>query len=429
VGAGGSPIPPAEADSAERYAPGVRGRIIRAAGPLAALGLLALALSLAGAEVGPQTRADAASELRVGVGRGGIGKRRIGNFSMPTYITRAPGAPRHLYVVEAGGRVRVVHRGNPRRRPFLDIHRRVSTGGERGLLSIAFDPRYRRNHLFYAYYTNPAGNLQIDEFRARSSRDARERSRRRVIVIRHPGAANHNGGQLQFGPDDRLYAATGDGGGAGDPRENAQNKRSLLGKLLRINPHKHGSRPYRTPRGNPYAGKPGKNEIFARGLRNPYRFAFDRDRILIGDVGQNGWEEVDYETRRSLRGANFGWDHFEGDHRFNYPGDNEARRPDHYDRPIFEYRHSSRNCASFGGCSIIGGYVVRKRKLRSLYGRYLYADFYAGKLRSFVPRRRHARRDRALGVRVSHPSSFGKGAGGRIYVASLDGPVYKLVNR
>ena len=406
-----------------------RPQVIRGSAWLWALALVALSLALALAAAGPGTRAGAAADLRIGDGRGGIGKHKVGNFSNPTYVTHAPGAPRYLYVVEAGGRVRVVHRGNPQRRPFLKIPRRVSTGGERGLLSIAFDPHYRRNHLFYAYYTNPGGNLQIDEFRARSNRDARERSRRRVIVIRHPGAANHNGGQLQFGPDGRLYAATGDGGGAGDPRENAQDKRSLLGKLLRINPHKHGARPYRTPRGNPYAGKPGKNEILAKGLRNPYRFAFDRKSILIGDVGQSGWEEVDYETRRSLRGANFGWDHFEGDHRFDYPGDNEARRPDHYDRPIFEYRHSSRNCESFGGCSIIGGYVVRNRKLRSLHGRYRYADFYAGKLRSFVARRRHARRDRALGVHVSHPSSFGKGAGGRIYVTSLDGPVYRLVRR
>ncbi len=323
----------------------------------------------------------------------------------------------------------MLRNGNRRQRTFLDIRGRVSSGGERGLLSIAFDPHYRRNNRFYAYYTNRAGNLEIDEFRARSNRNAREGSRRRVIVIPHPGAANHNGGQLQFGPDGKLYAATGDGGGAGDPRENAQDRGSLLGKLLRIDPHKRRSRPYRAPRGNPYVGRPGQNEIYALGLRNPYRFSFDRGRIVLGDVGQNGWEEVDYETHRSLRGANFGWDRFEGDHRFNYPGDNEAPRPRHHDKPIFEYRHSGRNCQSFGGCSIIGGYVVRNRRLRSLRGRYLYADFYAGKLRSFIPGRRRGRRDRALGVRVPHPSSFGEGARGRIYVASFDGPVYRLVDR
>jgi glucose/arabinose dehydrogenase len=323
------------------------------------------------------------------------------------------------------GRVRVLRKGNLRGQPFLDIRGRVSSGGEEGLLSIAFDPEYRRNRRFYAYYTNRAGNLEIDEFRARNHRDAREGSRRRVIVIPHSRFANHNGGQIQFGPDGRLYAGTGDGGGAGDPREKAQSKGSLLGKILRIDPRKHGSRPYKAPRGNPYVGKPGQNEIYARGLRNPYRFAFDRGRIVIGDVGQQRWEEVDYERRKSLRGANFGWDRFEGDHRFDYPGDNEASRAPGYERPIFEYEHGGRNCAP--GCSIIGGYVVWNRKLRSLRGRYLYADFYAGTLRSFVARRRHGRRDRALGVHVDHPSSFGRGTRGRIYVASLDGPVYQLI--
>ena len=351
----------------------------------------------------------------------------IGNFAAPTYVTHAPGVPHYLYVVETGGTVRVVHDGDVLGQPFLDVHGRVSTGGERGLLSIAFDPHYRRNHLLYAYYTNSAGNVEIDEFRARSNRHARAGSRRRVIVIRHPDFANHNGGQLQFGPDDKLYAGTGDGGGAGDPHENAQDKSKLLGKLLRINPHKHGSRPYRSPRSNPYVGRRGQNEIYARGLRNPYRFTFDRGRILIGDVGQQRWEEVDYETRRSLRGANFGWDRFEGDHLFDYPGDNEASRAPGYQKPIFEYEHSAENCPS--ACAIIGGYVVWDRKLASLRGRYLYADFYAGQLRSFVARRRHGRRDRALGVHVDHPSSFGKGPRGRIYVASLDGPVYRLVRK
>lgn len=402
----------------------MRGRILWGGATLAALALAALALAAA---FGPASRADSVRELRVGDGRGGIAKRKIGDFAAPTYVTHAPGAPRHLYVVEVGGTVRVLREGDLRGQPFLDIRGRVASGGERGLLSIAFDPHFRRNRLFYAYYTNRAGNLEIDEFRARTNGDAREGSRRTVIVIPHPGFANHNGGQIQFGPDGRLYAGTGDGGSAGDPRENAQNKGVLLGKLLRIDPHKHGSRPYKAPRGNPYVGKPGQNEIYARGLRNPYRFAFDRDRILLGDVGQSRWEEVDYETQRSLRGANFGWDRYEGDHRFDYPGDNEAPRAPGYERPIFEYEHSGQNCAP--GCSIIGGYVVWSRKLRSLRGRYLYADFYAGTLRSFIARRRHGRRDRALGVHVDHPSSFGRGSRGRIYVASLDGPVYQLVRK
>ena len=394
---------------------------------LAALALAGFTVGFGVARADSGTRAEAIRDLRVGDGRGGISKRKIGDFASPSYVTHAPGVPHYLYVVELGGRVRVLHDGNVVGQPFLDIHTRVSTGGERGLLSIAFDPHYPRNHLFYAYYTNSAGNVEIDEFRARSNRNARERSRRRVIVIPHPNFGNHNGGQLQFGPDGKLYAGTGDGGDAGDPRENAQNKGTLLGKLLRINPHKHGSRPYKSPRSNPYVGRPGQNEIYASGLRNPYRFAFDRGRIAIGDVGQQRWEEVDYETRRSLRGANFGWDRYEGDHLFDYPGDNEAARARGYQKPIFEYEHTARNCP--GACAIVGGYVVWDRELRSLRGRYLYTDFYAGKLRSFVARLRHGRRDRALGLQVDHPSSFGRGPRGQIYVASLDGPVYRLVHK
>jgi glucose/arabinose dehydrogenase len=402
------------------------GRTSLAAGALAALA--SVALGLAGAD--HPTRADAANQLRIGDGRGGVRKHKIGSFDSPTYVAHAPGAPHFLYVVQQGGSVRVVDHGNVRGQPFLDIRGRVLSGGERGLLSIAFDPRYERNHHFYAYYTNRQGNIEIDEFRAASNTQARESSRRRVIVIGHPAPPNHNGGQLQFGPDGRLYAATGDGGGAGDPHENAQNKHKLLGKLLRIDPRRHGSKRYRSPRGNPFVGRAGRNEIYARGLRNPFRFSFDGRRILIGDVGQSRWEEVDFEGHRALRGANFGWDHFEGDHRFNYPGDNEAPRPKHrYRPPIFEYRHTGSNCESAGGCAIIGGYVVRNPELHALRGRYLYADAYKGRLRSFVPHRHRGKRDRALGVRVDHPSSFGKGAQGRIYVTSLDGPVYRLVHK
>jgi glucose/arabinose dehydrogenase len=404
----------------------IGGRASLVVGAVATVASLALAVS--GAP--DATRAAAAHHARIGDGRGGVRKHKVGSFASPTYVAHAPGAPRFLYVVEQGGTVRVVDNGNVQGQPFLDISGRVSSGGERGLLSIAFDPRYGRNNRFYAYYTNGGGNIEIDEFRAASNTQALESSRRRVIVVRHPGEANHNGGQIQFGPDGMLYAGTGDGGGAGDPRENAQNKHKLLGKLLRIDPHKHGRKHYRVPRGNPFVGKSGRNEIYALGLRNPFRFSFDGRRILLGDVGQDNWEEVDFEGHRALRGANFGWDHFEGDHRLHYPGDNEASRPKHrYRPPIFEYRHTASNCASAGGCAIIAGYVVRNPELRSLRGRFLYADAYKGQLRSFVPHRRRGRRDRALGVHVDHPSSFAKGAHGRIYVASLDGPVYRLVHK
>jgi hypothetical protein len=246
-----------------------------------------------------------------------------------------------------------------------------------------------------------------------------------VIVIGHPGQGNHNGGNSSSDPTAGFTVVTAREK-AGDPHENAQNKHKLLGKLLRIDPHKHGSKPYTSPRGNPFVGKGGRNEIYALGLRNPFRFSFDHSRILIGDVGQSLWEEAQKGIRvnavcpavipTALSAGVF-------------DGDNEAPRPKHrYRRPIFEYKHTASNCASAGGCAIIGGYVVRNPELHSLRGRYLYADAYKGQLRSFIPRRHRGRRDRALGVHVAHPSSFGKGAHGRIYVVSLDGPVYRLVH-
>jgi Glucose / Sorbosone dehydrogenase len=387
-------------------------------GTRVAVAAIALAVLVAGAGWGLGGPSD--SQARVGDGRGGIAKRKIGSFAAPTYVTHAPGKRGFLYVVQQRGAVIVVDHGHARRKPFLAIRGRVSSGGERGLLSIAFDPHYRRNHLLYAYYTNRRGNIQIDEFHARSNAQVASGSRRTVLVVPHPGESNHNGGQLQFGPDGYLYAGTGDGGGGGDPGENAQDKGVLLGKLLRIDPHKSGDRAYTVPSGNPYGGKPGRDEIYALGLRNPFRFSFDHGRILIGDVGESRFEEVDDEGRRELRGANFGWNHFEGRHVFRSATPLPRA---HYEPPIFEYRHGSRRCA------IIGGYVVHDRRLKSLTGRYLYTDNCAGGLRSFVPHRRRGKGDRRLGIHVDSPSSFGEGPGGTIYVASLAGPVYKLIHR
>jgi len=369
------------------------------------------------------------SSILVGEARAGIVKHRIGGFDAPTYVTHGPGAPSFLYVVQRPGRIAVLKNGHRVKGAFLDIHGRVSTDGERGLLSMAFDPRYAKNKLFYVYYTNPDGNIEVDRFRSKSPTRAKAASRHRVIVVQHPGASNHNGGTVAFGPDGNLYLATGDGGFGGDPRENAQNRNSLLGKILRINPHAGGKKPYRIPKGNPFVGRRGRNEIYALGPRNPFRFSFSRGHILIGDVGQSGWEEVDYTSRKHLRGANFGWDHFEGRHRLNYPGDNEAPRPKHnYRPPILEYSHSGSNCGG-GACAVTGGVVVRDRKLPSLRGRYLYADFYKGDIRSFVPHAGHARRDRSIGLHVDHPSSFGTGARNQVYVTSLDGPVYRILKK
>jgi hypothetical protein len=399
------------------------GKAAARAGGAALAALAAVAVALAGG--GPA----GAAGPGIGDGTGGVGKRLIGSFASPVYVTGAPGARGLVYVVEQRGTVQAVDHGAVAPQPFLDIQGIVNdSGNERGLLSIAFDPGYPANHRLYAYYTNAAGDIQVDEFDASSDLDVDESSRREVIEVPHQTGATHNGGQLAFGRDGHLYLAPGDGGCCGDPLENAQNKHVLLGKLLRIQPHAGGG--YSVPPGNPFVGRAGRDEIYALGLRNPFRFSFDRTRIAIGDVGQDSWEEVDYESRRSIRGANFGWDHFEGDHLYDAVGDDEAPRPRHrYQPPIFEYPHQANGGGKREGCAVIGGYVVRDADLRSLYGRYLYTDLCAGDLRSFVPRLGGAGRAPKLGVHVDTPSTFGEGGHGAIYVASRNGPVYGLVRR
>jgi glucose/arabinose dehydrogenase len=351
--------------------------------------------------------------------------RSIGAFDQPIYVTHAPGARRFLYVVQQGGQIRVVDHGTIRSRPFLNISGRISCCGERGLLSIAFDPHYRSNRLLYAAYTNANGGIEVDEFRARSNTRAKKSSRRKVIVVPHPGESNHNGGQLQFGPDGFLYVSTGDGGGAGDNHDNARHLNVLLGKLLRINPHKSGSDPYTVPASNPYVGRAGRDPIYAYGFRNPWRFSFDsaNGNLAIGDVGQGSWEEIDYVTRGRALGSYFGWPTFEGNDDFDpaRQDPNPNHRP-----PIFPIRTNdhSRDCA------IIGGYVVHSSALSLLDGRYVYSDNCNGNIRSLVPSTSGASGHRSTGLSVSGPTSFGVGSGGKLYVASGgDGHVYRVIQR
>jgi hypothetical protein len=356
-----------------------------------------------------------------------VALQRIGRFDAPVYISGAPGFPRLLFVVEQPGTVRVLRGGRSLPHPFLDISGLVNAGGERGLLSIAFPPDYRRSRRFYVYYTDRQGDIRVDEFRRRSATRAARGSRRAVIEIPHPTNANHNGGQLQF-LGNLLYLGTGDGGSGGDPPNNAQNRNSLLGKLLRIDPRPSGGRAYSIPAGNPFVGRRGRGEIYSYGLRNPFRFSFDTatapsPRIAIADVGQDRFEELDYTTVAAAGGANFGWDAFEGFSRYR---DENSGTPDPGGtvKPVLAYPHSRD-----GSCSIIGGYVVRDPRLRGLDGRYVYADLCEGQLRSVIPHLGRAAHDRRLGLRVSTPSSFGEDTRGRIYVTSLDGPVYRLVPR
>ena len=356
-----------------------------------------------------------------------LGLRSIGTFHSPLYVASAPGAAGFLYVVEQRGTIRVVDHGSVRTKPFLDIHRRVLSGGERGMLSMAFDPRYGSNHLFYVAYTRSDGALEVDEFHATSNLSADKSSRRQVIVVPHPDASNHNGGQLQFGPDGYLYISTGDGGGEGDPNDNARHLSVLLGKLLRINPHQSGASPYTIPPGNPYVGRLGRDAIFSYGLRNPWRFSFDSANgdLAIADVGQNKWEELDYVTRSRARGSYFGWPTFEGLACFqSCKRRNPNASPGPPIFPIKVFSHSS------GYCAIIGGYVVHNAKLSLLNNRYVYSDNCSGRIRSLAPATSGASGDRGTGLKVSSPSSFGVGGAGQIYVASLgNGRVYQIVER
>jgi glucose/arabinose dehydrogenase len=366
------------------------------------------------------------AQQRHGRSEGGVALKRIGSFAEPTYVAGAPGFPKLLFVVEQPGRVMVMRGAHELGHPFLDIRDLVGDGGERGLLSIAFPPDYQRSRRFYVYYTDNDGNIRVEEFKRRSAVRAARDSRRTVIEIPHPVNANHNGGQLQV-LGDLLYFGTGDGGSGGDPPNNAQNKRSLLGKLLRIDPRPRNDHPYTIPADNPFVGKPGRDEIYSYGLRNPFRFSFDtttakQPRIAIADVGQNRFEELDYTSLAAAGGANFGWDAFEGFH--PYEEENSGTPdPGGTTKPIFAYSHSRDG----GSCSIIGGYVVRDPHLPSLRGRYLYTDFCSGKLRRLVPQLGRAKGDQPLGLRVSSPTSFGEDGRGRIYVSSQGGPVYRLV--
>jgi glucose/arabinose dehydrogenase len=332
----------------------------------------------------------------------GVSLDQIGRFRMPVHVAGAPGDSERVFVVEQAGTIRIVRGGRTNSAPFLDIRSRVGCCGERGLLSIAFDPDYERTRRFYVYFTERSGDIRVFEYRrmANDPDRADPGSARAILRVGHRRFPNHNGGQVAFGPDGALYAGTGDGGGGGDPLRTAQNRRSRLGKILRV--------------ADPSARRP-RWSVYSYGLRNPYRFSFDRSTgdIIIGDVGQNQIEEIDFKRRGRARGANFGWSVFEGTRRFR------SGRARGHDRPVIQHSHRA------GWCSIIGGFVVRDRN-SDLFGRYVYGDFCKGDLYSARLGSGGARGVRSEGVRVSSLSSFGEDTDGHVYATSLSGPVYRL---
>ena len=384
-----------------------------------------MGIALAGAGCGGSgetTTKAAGNTARGGTGgapSGGVALERLGRFDAPVYVTQPPGDD-HLFVVEKTGRVVRIQPDGRDPKVFLDLSDQVSTGGEQGLLSIAFSPDYQMTGLFYVDYTDSDGNTQVVEYEAPPGKLAEPASARPVLTVDQP-YDNHNGGQLEFGPDGLLYIGLGDGGSEDDPQRNGQDLSTLLSKILRIDPRPTGAKPYAVPADNPFASQTdARAETYSYGLRNPWRFSFDSKTgaLWIGDVGQNELEEIDGVPEGAGAGANFGWSAYEGTDRFN-----DDQTADHAVAPVLEYSHDH-------GCSVTGGYVSRDRALPALYGRYVYGDFCQGELRSFKadPGQR-ARDDASLGLNVASLSSFGQDQAGHLYATSLDGSVYRLVGK
>ncbi len=363
------------------------------------------------------------SRAQSAAGRG-VKLVKVGDFEQPLFVASPPGDRRRLFVVEQGGRIRVVLGGRILATPFLDIAGGVTAGGEQGLLGLAFAPSYARSGLFYVYFTGKDSREHLVEYRRAGPNRANPASARTVFVHADP-EGNHNGGMLAFGPDRYLYVGTGDGGGGFDQhgaRGNAQNLGSPLGKILRIDPRASGGRSFTAPSSNPFVGRRGaRREVYAYGLRNPWRFSFDRSRgdLIIGDVGQNAVEEIDFVRKGRGRGANFGWRPFEGNKRaFDESAPGAVA-------PVITKTHGD------GWCSITGGYVVRDRGVPGLYGRYVYGDYCKGQLRSARLTAGRATGDRAIaGVpTIQGLDSFGEDAARRVYVVSQSGPVYRFAAR
>ncbi len=294
----------------------------------------------------------------------------ISGFSDPVDLQLPPDATDRIFVVEQAGIVRVALGGVLVATPFIDIRARVTAGGERGLLGLAFHPDYPNNRRFFLCYTRTeGGQLQsvIAEYQASAGNPNVADTIERIVLTVDQPFENHNGGQIQFGPDSYLYIGLGDGGGVGDPQGNGQNMNTLLGKLLRIDVD--STLPYAVPIDNPFVGQAGtRPEIWASGLRNPWRFSFDltADRLFVADVGQSSFEEVDLV----VKGGNYGWNIMEGLHCFEPPSGCSTGG---LELPIAEYGHGE-------GASVTGGYVYRGSAMAELRGRYIFGDFISGRI-------------------------------------------------
>lgn len=341
----------------------------------------------------------------------------LSGLSSPVYLTNAGDGSNRLYIVEQNGFIKVVQPGSTAPTDFLNISSQISIGGERGLLGLAFHPQYAVNRRFFVYYTRAAdGALEIAEYQTSANPLVANTTGKIIITIPHPDS-NHNGGTIAFGADGFLYAGTGDGGGANDPSNNAQNINQLLGKFIRlnINPPAGSNAPYTVPADNPFVGIAGADEIYAVGFRNPYRWSFDRggdNQLWAGDVGQNALEEADIVTR----GGNFGWRVYEG----NSCTNNDpalCTNPNNYIAPVFQY-----GIAGNDRCAITGGYVYRGSRGVFPNGAYIYGDYCTGEIFRW-----HNNQQTLLLDSTRFISSFGEDESGELYVVGLtSGTVERL---
>ena len=334
----------------------------------------------------------------------------VATLEQPVAMAVRAGDPT-LYFAQKTGTVVAVVGGQVSPRPVLDLSGQVSTGGEQGLLGIAFSPDDR---FLYVNFTDLDGHTHVVEYRM-EARTVDPRSSREVLFVRQP-FPNHNGGNLAFGPDGYLYVGLGDGGLANDPANRAESLDDLLGKMLRIDPHPSGGRPYAIPPDNPFVERTGaRPEIWAYGLRNPWRYSFDRETgdLWIADVGQDQREEIDFQPASSTGGEHYGWDGFEGSVQFEPPF------PDDAVTPVYDYGRDL-------GATVIGGYVYRGADIPGLHGAYVFGDFFEPAIRALVLEDGRVTDHRALGPSVDNLSSFGEDHVGQLYALSLGGPVYRL---
>ena len=338
----------------------------------------------------------------------------VGGLASPVFAGNAGDGSGRLFIVEQGGVIRVLQSGAATASVFLDIRSKVIAGGERGLLGLAFHPQYASNGRFFVYYTRSGdGTIVVAEYGTLSDRNVASAIETTLLAIPHPINANHNGGMLAFGRDGYLYIGVGDGGSANDPPDNAQNLESLLGKILRIDVDRTASGlRYALPPDNPFVNTPGRDEIYAYGLRNPWRFTFDRvtDVLWVADVGQNAREEVNMPV---VRGGNYGWRVYEGSSCTG--NDPSLCSPANYRFPVLEYAHDE------GRCSITGGSVYRGNRQSLPGGTYVFADFCSGEIFAWDGAAQTVLLDTPGNI-----SSFGEDEHGEIYIVDLGGTVSRL---